>query len=151
MIFLIKKYEYILATTVLLSILCFIMMWCSKINWINLPKKFFDDSCTFKYFLSSGTYTPKQKVAQRILFVVHFENFGRANNTSNGSALIQILWSNEYLKIHFGVNASYYCIFFVKWTITSFASCGVDGLVYLPFQIFHAIYFLPIIYSLNQN
>ena len=87
-------------------------------------KSFFDDSCTSKYFLSSGTYTPKHKVTQRILFVVYFENFGRPNNTSNGSVLIQILWSNEYLKIHFGVNASYYCIFFVKWTITSFYFSG---------------------------
>ena len=103
---------------------------------------FYDDSCTFKYFYLWGTYTPKHKVAQRILFVVYFESFGRANNTSNGSVRIQILWSNEYLKIHFGVNASYYCIFFVKWTITSFAFCGVDGLVYQPFQIFHIIKFI---------
>ena len=115
-------------------------MWCSKTKLNKFAtKSFFDDSCTFKYFLSLGTYTPKQKVAQRILFVVHFENFGRANNTSNGSTLIQIPWSNEYLKIHFGVNASYYCIFFVKWTITSFAFCGVDGLVYQPFQIFQIV------------
>ena len=41
MIFLIMKYEYILATTVLLSILCFIMMWCSKTKLNKLAKKSF--------------------------------------------------------------------------------------------------------------
>ena len=41
MIFLIKKYEYILATTVLLWILCFIIMGCSKIKLNKFAKKSF--------------------------------------------------------------------------------------------------------------
>ena len=41
MILLIKKYEFILETTVLLSMLCFIIMWCSKIKLNKFAKKSF--------------------------------------------------------------------------------------------------------------